>query len=80
MAGEEGIHQRVGKGEDLNDRHQPGACDLPEWRLGKAFAPKDLPAGDGPPVSAEAGGKLTDPACRYSLPNKDIYQHPLCGV
>src|SRR5271165_6154026 len=69
MAGEEGIDKRVGKEEDLHDRHQPGPCDLPEWRLRKAFAPEDLPAGDGPPVGAEACGKLTDAAWRRSLPH-----------
>ena len=62
MAGEEGIHQRVRQADDLDEGHQAGACDLPEWRLGKVFAPEDLPAGDGPAVGAETCGKLTDAA------------------
>lgn len=69
MAGEEGIHQRIRQGDDWDDEHQAGACDLPELRLGKMFAPEDLPASDGPTVGAEACGKLTDAAWGGSLPH-----------
>jgi hypothetical protein len=54
MAGKEGIDKRVWQAGDLDDRHQQGACDLPERRLGKAFTPEDLPAGNGPTVGTEA--------------------------
>jgi len=69
MAAEKGIHQRIWQAGDLDDGHQAGACDLPEWRLEKAFPPEDLPAGDGPAVGAEARGKLTDTAWGRSLPH-----------
>src|SRR5580658_1523630 len=67
MAAEKGIHQRVRQTDDLDEGYQTGPFDLPEWRLGKTFAPEDLPAGDGSAVSAESLGQLTDAAWRRSL-------------
>jgi hypothetical protein len=69
MVGEEGIHQRVWQADDLDDRHQVGASSLPEWCLGKMFAPEDLPTGDGLPVSAESLGELSDAAGCWTLPH-----------
>jgi hypothetical protein len=69
MAAKEGVHKRVGEGNELDNRHQPGACDLPEWCLREMFAPEDLPAGDGPAVDAEALGQLTDATWRGPLPH-----------
>jgi hypothetical protein len=73
MAAEEGIHERVGKGSNLDNRHQAGLCDLPERCLRKLLAPQDLPASDGPPVGAESPGQLTDSAWRRPLPHGADY-------
>ena len=68
MAGKEGIDQRMWQSEDLDKRHQAGASSLPEWCLGKIFAPEDLPAGDGLPVGTESLGELSNAAWCSSLP------------
>src|SRR6266403_607252 len=69
MAEKEGVHERVGQGDDLGKRHLTGVCDLPERCLRELLAPEDLPASDGPSVGAEAHGKLADPAWCRSLPH-----------
>jgi hypothetical protein len=69
MASEEGIQERVWQGDDLENRCEAGACDLPERCLREVLAPEDLPASDGPSVGAEAQGKLADPAWCRSLPH-----------
>jgi hypothetical protein len=68
MGAEEGLHERVWQGVDLEKRYQTGASDLPERCLGKVLAPEDLPASDGPTVGAEASGKLADSTWRRPLP------------
>ena len=73
MAEKEGIHQRIGQADDLGNRYEMGASDLPERCLRKVFPPEDLPAGYGPPVGAEASGKLADPAWCRPLPHGADY-------
>jgi hypothetical protein len=68
MAEEEGVHQRVRQGDDLDKRYQTGAFHLPERRLGKVFAPEDLPASDGSSIGTEAFGQLADSARCRPLP------------
>jgi hypothetical protein len=68
MAAEEGVHERVWQGDDLDNRREASACDLPERCLWKVFAPEDLPASDSPSVGAEACGQLTDLAWCRPLP------------
>ena len=66
MAAEEGIHERVWQGDDLDKRQQTGAFDLPERRLREVFAPESLPASD---VGTEVGGELADSAWCRPLPH-----------
>ena len=66
---EERVYQRVWQGDDLDDRREASAGDLPEWCLGKVFAPENQPAGDGPPVGAKARGKLADSPWRGRFPH-----------
>jgi hypothetical protein len=69
MVGEQGIRERVRQAEDLDEGYQPGACDLPEWRLGKAFAPEDLPSSDCLAVGAESLREISNAAGCRSLPH-----------
>lgn len=69
MAEKEGMHQRIWQADDFDNRHEMGTRDLPEWCLRQMFPPENLPACDGPPVGAEASGKLADPAGCRPLPH-----------
>src|SRR5579859_4090282 len=67
MAEKKGIHQRIWQAGEFDDRYEMRTCNLPERRLGKVFTPEDLPAGDGPPVGAEACGEVADSPWRGPL-------------
>src|ERR1700730_12925026 len=66
---EERVLERVRQGDDLENRDQTSACDLPERGLRNVSAPEDLPASDGPFVSTEAFGELADSARLWPLPH-----------
>jgi hypothetical protein len=53
MLAEEGVHERVWQGDDLDNGYQTGTRDSPERCLWEVFTPEDLPASDGPSVGAE---------------------------
>ena len=75
MITEEGVYQRVREADNRNDRYEPSASNLPEWRPRKVFAPEDLPAGNGPPVNIETLGELTDSAWCWPLPHGTDEDH-----
>ncbi len=66
---EKGVHKREWQGDDRDNWLQTGACDLPEWCLGKQIAPEDLPASDGPPVDTETGGEFAETTRCRPLPH-----------
>src|SRR5260370_31214813 len=66
---EEHVLERERQSDDLENRYQTSACDLPERSLRNVFAPEDLPASDGPFVSTEAFGELADSARLWPLPH-----------